>query len=90
MPAADRTVEAARANGGQVHVEPMDVTRNGRFDPRRARSARVVRDTHALGDTAEFRYTTLGASGCSSATAEGLQGGRGRARPPAPAVVSTR
>lgn len=37
---ADRTVEAARANGGQVVLEPMDVTRNGRFalvsDPGRA------------------------------------------------------
>ena len=28
---ADRTAEAAKANGGQVHVEPMDVTQNGRF-----------------------------------------------------------
>lgn len=28
---ADRTVEAARANGGQVLMEPMDVTQNGRF-----------------------------------------------------------
>lgn len=28
---ADRTAEAAKANGGQVHLEPMDVTRNGRF-----------------------------------------------------------
>ena len=28
---ADRTVEAAKANGAQVHVEPMDVTQNGRF-----------------------------------------------------------
>ena len=28
---ADRTAEAAKANGGQVHMEPMDVTQNGRF-----------------------------------------------------------
>jgi predicted enzyme related to lactoylglutathione lyase len=28
---ADRTAEAAKANGGQVHIEPMDVTQNGRF-----------------------------------------------------------
>ncbi|MGH3072146.1 MAG: VOC family protein [Gaiellaceae bacterium] len=28
---ADRTVEAAKANGAQVYVEPMDVTQNGRF-----------------------------------------------------------
>ena len=28
---ADRTVEAAKAHGGQVHLEPMDVTQNGRF-----------------------------------------------------------
>lgn len=28
---ADRTVEAAKANGGQVYVEPMDVTENGRM-----------------------------------------------------------
>jgi len=28
---ADRTAEAAKANGGQVHLEPMDVTQNGRF-----------------------------------------------------------
>jgi uncharacterized protein len=28
---ADRTVEAARANGGQIFLEPMDVTQNGRF-----------------------------------------------------------
>jgi predicted enzyme related to lactoylglutathione lyase len=28
---ADRTVAAAKANGGQVYVEPMDVTQNGRF-----------------------------------------------------------
>lgn len=28
---ADRTVAAARANGGHVLLEPMDVTRNGRF-----------------------------------------------------------
>ena len=27
----ERTVEAARTNGGQVHVEPMDVGDNGRF-----------------------------------------------------------
>src|SRR5918993_1177057 len=27
----DRTVEAARANGAQVFVEPMDVTQNGRM-----------------------------------------------------------
>ncbi len=28
---ADRTVEAAKAQGAQVHVEPMDVTQNGRM-----------------------------------------------------------
>ena len=28
---ADRTVAAAKANGGQVYVEPMDVTENGRM-----------------------------------------------------------
>jgi uncharacterized protein len=28
---ADRTAEAAAANGGQVQMEPMDVTQNGRF-----------------------------------------------------------
>ena len=28
---ADRTVAAAREHGGQVFVEPMDVTQNGRF-----------------------------------------------------------
>jgi predicted enzyme related to lactoylglutathione lyase len=28
---ADRTAESAKANGGQVHMEPMDVTQNGRF-----------------------------------------------------------
>ena len=28
---ADRTAEAAKANGGQLYVEPMDVTQNGRF-----------------------------------------------------------
>lgn len=28
---ADRTADAARTNGGQVHLEPMDVTQNGRF-----------------------------------------------------------
>ena len=28
---ADRTAEAAKAHGGQVHLEPMDVTQNGRF-----------------------------------------------------------
>jgi len=28
---ADRTVEAAKAKGAQVHVEPMDVTQNGRM-----------------------------------------------------------
>ena len=28
---ADRTAEAAKASGGQVHMEPMDVTQNGRF-----------------------------------------------------------
>ena len=28
---ADRTAEATKANGGQVHMEPMDVTQNGRF-----------------------------------------------------------
>jgi predicted enzyme related to lactoylglutathione lyase len=28
---ADRTVAAAREHGGQVYVEPMDVTQNGRF-----------------------------------------------------------
>ena len=27
---ADRTVEAAKANGGQVYLEPMDITQNGR------------------------------------------------------------
>ena len=27
----DRTAEAAKANGGQVFMEPMDVTQNGRF-----------------------------------------------------------
>jgi predicted enzyme related to lactoylglutathione lyase len=28
---ADRTVAAAREHGGEVYVEPMDVTQNGRF-----------------------------------------------------------
>jgi uncharacterized protein len=28
---ADRTAEAAKAHGGQVNLEPMDVTQNGRF-----------------------------------------------------------
>ena len=28
---ADRTAEAAKANGGRVDMEPMDVTQNGRF-----------------------------------------------------------
>jgi predicted enzyme related to lactoylglutathione lyase len=28
---ADSTAESAKANGGQVHMEPMDVTQNGRF-----------------------------------------------------------
>ena len=100
---ADRTAEAAKANGGQVHMEPMDVTQNGRFtlladpggaaigawqaarrerlrNPRRGRcspawfelhtrdydkSVAFYRDVfgwdaHTVGDTDEFRYTTLG------------------------------
>jgi uncharacterized protein len=28
---ADRTVEAARANSAQIHIEPMDITENGRM-----------------------------------------------------------
>jgi predicted enzyme related to lactoylglutathione lyase len=28
---ADRTAEAAQANGGQVYIEPMDITENGRM-----------------------------------------------------------
>ena len=99
---ADRTAEAAKANGGQVHMEPMDVTQNGRFtllaDPGGAaigawqprevsgfeirgeagapawfelhtrdydKSVAFYRDvfgwdTHTVGDTDEFRYTTFG------------------------------
>lgn len=99
---ADRTVEAAKSSGGQVHMEPMDVTQNGRFamlgDPGGAAigawqprdvtgfelhgepgapawfelwtrdfdaSVAFYRDvfgwdTHAMSDTDEFRYTTLG------------------------------
>ena len=99
---ADRTAEAAKANGGQVHMEPMDVTQNGRFtmlaDPGGAaigawqprevsgfeirgeagapawfelhtrdydKSVAFYRDVfgwdaHTVGDTDEFRYTTLG------------------------------
>src|SRR4029079_11464641 len=100
---ADRTAEAAKANGGQGHMEPMDVTQNGRFtmlaDPGGAtigawqardvsgfeirdeagapawfelhtrdydKSVAFYRDVfgwdaHTVGDTDEFRYTTLGA-----------------------------
>ena len=99
---ADRTAESAKANGGQVHMEPMDVTQNGRFtllaDPGGAaigawqardvsgfeirgeagapawfelhtrdydKSVAFYRDVfgwdaHTVGDTDEFRYTTLG------------------------------
>ena len=99
---ADRTAEAAKTHGGQVHLEPMDVTQNGRFamlaDPGGASigawqprdvSGFEIRgeagapawfelwtrdfdasvdfyrdvfgwDPHAVGDTDEFRYTTLG------------------------------
>ena len=99
---ADRTAADAAAKGGQVHVEPMDVTENGRFamlaDPGGAaigawqprevkgfeirgepgtaawfelhtadyeRAIAFYRDvfgweTHTVGDTDDFRYTTQG------------------------------
>lgn len=100
---ADRTVDAARAKGAQVIVEPMDITQNGRmamvadpggaaigiWQPREVsgfeirgevgaaawfelhtpayeESVAFYRDAfgwdaHALSETPEFRYTTLGA-----------------------------
>ena len=99
---ADRTAADATAKGAQVHVEPMDVTQNGRFtvlsDPGGAaigawqprevkgfeirgepgtaawfelhtadyeRAVAFYRDvfgweTHTVGDSADFRYTTQG------------------------------
>jgi predicted enzyme related to lactoylglutathione lyase len=99
---ADRTAEAAQANGGQVYIEPMDITENGRmtmlgdpggasvgvWQPRDVQGFEIRSevgapawfelhtraydesvafyrdvfgwDTHAMSDTPEFRYTTLG------------------------------
>ena len=47
---ADRTVEDAKANGGQVHMEPMDVTQNGPCDARRPRAGRDRRLAAARGE----------------------------------------